>query len=239
MGILAKVTLEIILDFDSLRKIRSDWMEFYSHAYNSDQYRERFDFDQLDAGSLKQRAITAGNTAGNYRAHKPITHSVEWISSLFNRIRIFALLLTLIVGAGLFGIFELVLEVTTFVESVILAQIPFDIWVLLMAYLHLLQMDEEFIQEFNKELRFGRDRIVRAERDSEKLFGFYLWNAGLCDNKKAPALLFLYLIRMLSESIYDRIVRGVLGNLDRYLDAEGFRDAFIGAYKHEKQKTQM
>lgn len=236
MGILADMTMRHFVYLDGLRRVRSDWMEFYFRAYNSKRFRERYDFARLDAGELEDRANMAGSAAANYRAHKSVTQPIERISLLYSRLRLITLVLPLIFGAGIFGVFELFLAITTFFESVVFALIPLEIWVVLMIYFHLLQLDEEFLQQFNDELRFGPDYTARAERDSELLFGYYLWNSGLCDKKKAPALLVLQLIMILSESVYRRIINSVIENLDRFLDTENFREAFKEAYKVEIKK---
>lgn len=236
MGILADLTMKHFVYLDDLRRIRSDWMNFYFRAYNSDRFRERYDFERLDAGELKERANAAGNAASNYRAHKTVTQPIERISLLYSRLRLITLALPLLFGASIFGVFEVLLAITTFFESVFLALIPLELWVVLMVYLHLLQIDEEFLQRFNEEMHFGRGYTARAERESELLFGYYLWNSGLCDKKKAPALLILQLIMILSESVYRRIINSVIDNLDVSLDTENFREAFKETYKVEKRK---
>jgi hypothetical protein len=105
-----------------------------------------------------------------------------------------------------------------------------------MIYIHLLQADDAFVQEFNRKLRFEAAHISRAERQSELLFGYYLWNNGLCNPKKAPALLVLYIVRMINEWLYQRIIRSTKNQLELFVDKGSFREAFKTAYREERRK---
>lgn len=232
----SEFTLNYVLDFDELRDIRSDWTHFYNEAYHSEKFREQYDFNSLDSGELRKRAITSMEAAGNYRPHKPITDTIVRVNMFFNLLRFGLLALALVLSSALFGIFDMLLMVTTQIQSIIISTIPLDIIVGVMIYIYVLQADDAFVQEFNRKLRFDAAHISRAERRSELLFGYYLWNNGLCNPKKAPALLVLYIIRMISEWLYQRIMGSTKNQLHLFIDNRNFRRAFKIVYKEESMK---
>lgn len=182
------------MNLDVLKRIREDWVKFYHIAYNSEEFRSRFGFTMLDDDELKERAVTAGEQAVNFKPHGPITGTIERISLVFHILRLITLIVAVVGWGAVFAIFEFAIVVTTQVQSVLLSSIPFDIWVGLMIYFQLLKVDDSFVQEFNRELRFGPGDVVRAGRESEQLFGYYLWNNSLTDRRKAPSLLILNII---------------------------------------------
>lgn len=238
MGWISEFTLDHFVHVDELRGIRTNWMGFYRRAYNSDKFRERYEFERWDEDDMKRLAITAANAAENYSPHESVIGPIEWVSKIYTRISLILLGLSLAFGTGIYGVLEILLTLTSAIESVFFALIPLELWVILMLYLHLLQMDEEFLQQFNRELRFGLGDIIRADSDNELLFCYYLWNAGLCDKRKAPMLMILLLFRVISERIYRRVMRSVYSNLDEFLDVDGYIGAIKQAHRFEIQASQ-
>lgn len=237
MGTFAYFTINYILDFGVLRDIRDDWVGLYHEAYTSEEFESRFGFSTLDDGELRKRAIDSMERAGQYRPHKKVTGSVERFTNFYNLLRVGLLLVALLGSGALFGVLDVLLGITTRIPSIIIASIPTDLWLVLVIYLHTLRADDQFVKEFNKEMRFGADAISRAQRETKVLFGYYLWNDGLCNPKKGPALLLLFLIRILSVKIYRRIMGSVRQNLEGFLDVQNYREAFSTAFETEVKRN--
>lgn len=233
MRLIARVT-EYLLDWDALYRIRSDWVELYHEAYNSEEFQNRFNFHKLREDELETRAIKSMERAKNFRPHGSITGTIEKVSRIFNLLRLALLILATFLSGTIFGLIHIIFAITTQIQSLVISSVPLDFWVIGTVYLYAMQTDDKFVQEFNSNIGFAVGEIVSSRRDGqEKLFGQYLWNNGLCDRRKVPVLLILYLIFQISESIYQRIMNAPRGDLERFIDVQNYRDSFQTALKIE------
>lgn len=92
---------------------------------------------------------------------------------------------------------------------------PFAILTLLFeVYIYHLKADTWFYQQMNDELRISPKEINNTRRRT-KLVSYYVWNcAALHDPKMMPTLGFMYIIQLLSDGFYNRI----MGNLETYIE---------------------
>ena len=214
MGRLTRYFTKLILDFEELKEIRKDWVPIYRKVYKSDEFNDRFDFRSTSRSHLEGKAITSSEKAVKFS--NPTARSFEYLESFISDLKKWFIVISVIFGFSSFSLLQLLASTIANFYKLAISTIPLEIGIVLWIWFWLLTLDDDFIQEFNYEMRFGADDISRKSRNRSVLFSYHLWNEGLCDKRMPVTLVFLYLVKTMSERMYAYLLSTIFDNIEEF-----------------------
>lgn len=189
MGKIKTYKNRLILNFvgiDELLEIRTDFLDIYKFVINHPHYRKEINPDSSVWYSI---AIEIGTRAEYYDPHKKIVNLINFFAFLLGIP--LGLIVYAILPIPIIGIFIIVTPLT-----------------LLNLCCKFLSLDTELIQTVNRRIKFKIGELQKFKRTSfDDIVVAAMWNQSLRNTKTIPVVVFLRIIKIISDRIYKIIIQ--------------------------------
>lgn len=209
--LIRRIMFQRVVSIDRYREVRADFLRIYRTVY---WYPPIFaGFSSVSDPDLRTRAIKAGEQAANYDPHKSVTQPIFLVKDLYWLVGIILLFIwgiTSAVGWAVMDTVSTALDWYSLSLHELVNGVPAIITGAVLFYPFLLTMDTTFVQEFNRELRFGPGPVNAKERRRPELVAYQVWNHGLCSSRKIPVLCFMGVLKYVAPSVYQYAIEGII-----------------------------
>lgn len=220
MGRAIRWTVEKILQIEEYERLKPEYFEIYRAGYYHPEVQDR---TPKSNSQLIIDSIEAGTEALQFDPHAAINTANNTYTLVMLILSVFGFILeSLNIAINLFIIPNS--EINQMVRLAI-GGIPGYVPLLIAIYLWLVSRDTELVQEMNDYLRIPPGKVKAAERNTELLFCYMVWNSSLSSNTKLPVMSFLILIRMLRESWYQWTMKIIREHFEELYQANNRREA--------------
>ena len=175
-----------VAGIDDLLEIRTDFLDIYKFVISHPHYRKEINHD---SSVWYSRAIETGTRAEYYDPHKKIINLINLITFLLGIP--LGLIVYTILPIPIIGIFIAITPLT-----------------LLKIYGKFLSLDTELIQTLNKKMSFKIGELQKFKRTSfDDIVVAAIWNMSLRNPNTIPMVVFLRIIKIISDKIYKIIIK--------------------------------
>lgn len=203
--------------------IREDFLRWYRELYST--LRDDLRSDNSD---LVTMSIDSGTEAREYEPDTALHTAINIIEGVKETVAYIFGWISVITGAcavGIFGvdILNLIPSYLPFQSAIlrglgILLLIPASCYPFYYLLTRTLEMDEELVRQYNRELVIPPGRIRDNERNTDNLMSYYIWHSSLCSTGKQPTIVVLGVIRYVWPRAYGYISYRIKENMRDYRD---------------------
>lgn len=204
------------------RTVREDLLELL--ASDVFEYLESNpEYDLPSTEEFHELALTASATILEF----PFPTPLRQVQILLNRIKHFITFVTivLLVVAAYFSVQwmeQLTLQTLSIIDVITsLAFLPPGFMAVIVLYLYAIRSDRIFKKQLGQDLLISPGQVHASRRNTPRLFAFTIWNRSLNSSGVYVALGLLFIIRIISEDLYDWILRFMTENFDVFFSQKG------------------
>lgn len=203
--------------------IREDFLRWYLELYEA-----LHDNLESDNSQLITMAINSGIEAREYEPDTRLHSAINVIEGVKETVRYILAWVSVISGLCALTIFgvdaiDLIPSYLPYQSTVlrgigILLVFPTAGYPFYILLVKTLELDEELIRQYNRELVISPGRVRDDERYPDKLISYYIWHSSLCSSAKQPVIVILGMIRFLWPRAYGYISYRITENMKGYRD---------------------
>lgn len=232
MGRVIRWVVENSIPIEAYEQLKPEYFEIYRRGYYHPEVQSRA---TISNSQLMIDSINAGTQAIQFDPHAAINAA----NNTYTTITLFLAILVFVLESLNIAVNYLIISPNTEISRLIglvIGGIPGYVPLFIAVYLWLISRDTELVQEMNNRLRVPTGKIKAAERDTEQLFIYKVWNSSLSSNKKLPVMSFLVLIRLLRESWYQWTMKMISKHFEELYEAETKREVIRIFYPEVREK---
>ena len=211
-----------LVPVNKYRTIREDLLELL--ASDVFEYLESNpEYDLPSTEEFHELALTESATILEF----PYPTPLRQVQILLKRIKHLITFVTvvLLVVAAYFSVqwmAQLTLQTLSIIDVITsLTFLPPGFMAVIVLYLYAIRSDQIFKKQLGQDLLISPGLIHSSRRNAPRLFAFTVWNRSLNSSGIYVAIGLLFIIRTISENLYDWILRFMTENFDVFFVQEG------------------